>query len=84
MSALRQVGTVMKDAYSGGVMIVIQEDDEVYYFEPSSFYRGLLKYADKGAKLSAIYQRMEDLAEVNPEFVETIDQEIDVKELGFV
>jgi hypothetical protein len=49
---LEKIGSIYREGRN--VYLIINADDEAYFFAPGSFNQGLTRFADKGCKIKDI------------------------------
>lgn len=53
---MQEIGTIYRDGRD--IYLVLEKDNEAYYFEGGAFHQGLTRFATKGCKLSEIAAMM--------------------------
>lgn len=79
---IKAVGTIYKDMRERSVYLVLEDEGEIYYFEPGDFYMGLTKCATKGCNIKDVEEKMVEIAERGDEI--TLEKDDDNPELGFI
>jgi hypothetical protein len=79
---IEEVGVIYKDMRDRNVYLVLEQEGEIYYFEPGDFYLGLTKYATRGCKVKDVEEKMIEIAERGDEIL--LEGKDEDPELGFI